>query len=93
MRSDLVRARWARAVGLDRIPGAEPGSEADDGLDHLCVAVPVDDADNLGQAETSVLDALDPPLNLRGRPPGAIRTRLAHLRRDAGAARALEPSS
>src|SRR5277367_4760927 len=62
-------------------PRAEPGNEADDGLDHLrVVAVPVDDADNLAQAETSVLDALDPPLTLRGRPPSAIRTRVAHLR-------------
>jgi hypothetical protein len=49
---------------------------------HLRVAaVPVPDADRLSEIETAVLDALDPPLNLRGRPPTLIRTRLAGLRR------------
>ena len=45
----------------------------------------VPDADRLGEIETAVLDALDPPLNLRGRPPTPIRTRLAGLRRSHGA--------
>ncbi len=45
-------------------------------------AVPVPDPDRLAEAETAVLDLLDPPLNLRGRPPTAIRARLAELRRD-----------
>jgi hypothetical protein len=44
-------------------------------------AVPVPDPDRLAEAETAVLDLLDPPLNLRGRPPTAIRARLAELRR------------
>jgi hypothetical protein len=49
---------------------------------HLGVnAVPVPDPDRLAEAETAVLDLLDPPLNLRGRPPTAIRARLAELRR------------
>ncbi len=53
---------------------------------HLRVAaVPVPDADRLVEIETAVLDALDPPLNLRGRPPTPIRTRLAGLRRSHGA--------
>jgi hypothetical protein len=50
---------------------------------HLGVnAVPVPDPDRLAETETAVLDLLDPPLNLRGRPPTAIRARLAELRRD-----------
>jgi hypothetical protein len=50
---------------------------------HLRVnAVPVPDPDRLAEAETTVLDLLDPPLNLQGRPPTAIRARLAELRRD-----------
>jgi hypothetical protein len=50
---------------------------------HLEVnAVPVPDPDRLAEAETAVLDLLDSPLNLRGRPPTAIRARLAELRRD-----------
>jgi hypothetical protein len=49
---------------------------------HLRVnAVPVPDADGLGETEATVLGILDPPLNLRGRPPSAIRARLASLRR------------
>jgi hypothetical protein len=37
---------------------------------HLGVnSVPVPDPDRLAEAETAVLDLLDPPLNLRGRPP------------------------
>jgi hypothetical protein len=43
--------------------------------------VPVPDPDRLAEAETAVLDLLDPPLNLRGRPPTPIRARLAELRR------------
>ena len=53
---------------------------------HLRVnAVPVPDADGLAETETAVLGALDPPLNLRGRPSSAIRARLAELRRGPGA--------
>ena len=49
---------------------------------HLGVnTVPVPDPDRLAEAETAVLDLLDPPLNLRGRPPTSIRARLAELRR------------
>lgn len=52
---------------------------------HLRVAaVPVPDADRLGELETAVLDALDPPLNLHGRPPTPIRTQLTGLRRSHG---------
>ena len=45
------------------------------------ITVPVPDASQLGRAEAAVLDTLDPPLNLRGRPPSPLRTRLAELRR------------
>ena len=57
---------------------------------HLRVnAVPVPDADHLGETEATVLGILDPPLNLRGRPPSAIRARLAGLRRATAADAAL----
>jgi hypothetical protein len=46
------------------------------------IAVAVPDADHLGDIETAVLGILDPPLNLRGRPPTPIRMRLTDLRRD-----------
>jgi hypothetical protein len=46
------------------------------------IAVAVPNADHLGDIETAVLGILDPPLNLRGRPPTPIRVRLADLRRD-----------
>ena len=50
---------------------------------HLRVlAVPVSDAGQLGTIETAVLDLLDPPLNLAGRPSSPIRQRLTTLRRD-----------
>lgn len=45
------------------------------------VVVAFPDADRLGETESAVLDELDPPLNLRGRPSTAIRMRLAELRR------------
>lgn len=52
---------------------------------HLRVAaVPVPDVDRLGEIETAVLDALNPPLNLRGRPPTPIRSRADGLRRGHG---------
>jgi hypothetical protein len=46
------------------------------------IAIPVSDADKLGGTESGVLDALDPPFNLQGRPPSLVRTRLTELRRD-----------
>lgn len=50
--------------------------------EHLrVIAIPVSDADELGQGEAAVLDRLDPPLNLQGRPPSPIRVRLTELRR------------
>jgi Family of unknown function (DUF6884)/GIY-YIG catalytic domain len=48
------------------------------------VAVPVPDADSLGRIETTVLDAVDPPLNLSGRPRSPIRAELGRLRRNNG---------
>jgi hypothetical protein len=62
-------------------------SEDDPGLSawidaHLrVIAVPVLDADQLGEIESGVLDALDPPLNLLGRQTTAVRQRLSELRR------------
>jgi hypothetical protein len=45
-------------------------------------AIAVTDANLLGQIEAAVLDNLDPPLNLTGRPAGPLRARLAELRRE-----------
>jgi hypothetical protein len=48
---------------------------------HLRVnAVPVADPDRLADTEEAVLDLLDPPLNLRGRPRTGIRAKLAERR-------------
>ena len=44
------------------------------------ITVPVPSADDLGQIETTVLDILDPPLNLQGRSPSPIRAALTSLR-------------
>lgn len=51
-------------------------------------AVPVADPDRLADTEAAVLNLLDPPLNLRGRPPTGIRAKLAELRHGPGADRA-----
>lgn len=49
---------------------------------HLEVAIHLfPDADALAELEDRLLDTLDPPLNLKGRPMTAVRTRLAELRR------------
>ena len=49
---------------------------------HLQVAiVAYDDRDSLGRIEAAVLDILDPPLNLEGRPSTSPRRRLTSLRR------------
>ena len=48
------------------------------------VPVPVDDRDSLGDLETAVLTALDPPLNLSKMPASPVRQRLTELRRLAG---------
>lgn len=51
-------------------------------FDHLViVTAPYPDADGLGHLESEILDRLDPPLNLRGRPMTPIRSRLSELRR------------
>ena len=50
--------------------------------DHLRVAiVALEDRDSLGCIQRAVLDTLDPPFNLNGRPPTDLRRRLAELRR------------
>lgn len=50
--------------------------------EHLRVAiVPYHDRDSLGRIESEVLDLLDPPLNLEGRPPTDSRTLLSSLRK------------
>jgi hypothetical protein len=49
---------------------------------HLQVAiVAYDDRDSLGRIEAVVLDILDPPLNLEGRPSTSSRRRLKGFRR------------
>lgn len=50
--------------------------------EHLrVIAVPHDDPDTLGRLESEVLEQLDPPLNLQGRPRTPLRARLTELRR------------
>lgn len=50
--------------------------------DHLrVVVVPYVDRDSLGSVEEIVLDELDPPFNLRGRPTNDLRMRLKDLRK------------
>ena len=62
--------------------------------EHLrVVSIPVDDADTLGDVETAVLGALDPPLNLSKMPPTDARARLTDLRRQYSAKRARRPPS
>ncbi len=67
---------------------AEGKSEIDENLltswmeMHLkVIAIPYEDADSLGRVEDEVLDALDPPLNIKGRPKTALRMRLSALRK------------
>ena len=48
------------------------------------IAVPVTDADTLGDVETEVLAELDPPLNLDKRPKSPVRSRLSELRKQYG---------
>jgi hypothetical protein len=49
--------------------------------DHLrVITVPYDDADTLGKTEGSVLELLDPPLNLQGMSPTPVREQLRTLR-------------
>ena len=48
---------------------------------HLRVAAAaVPDSDTLGAIEAAVLDSIDPPLSLRGRPPSPVRAKLTELR-------------
>ena len=50
--------------------------------EHLrVVTMPYGDGDALGRIERSVLDELDPPLNLQGMEPTPVRRRLKELRR------------
>ena len=50
--------------------------------DHLrIVIVPSEDRDSLESVEKAVLNTLDPPFNLDGRPPTDLRRRLTELRR------------
>lgn len=49
---------------------------------HLRVAIaPWEDRDSLERIEQAVLDELDPPFNLRGRPMTDRRQRITELRR------------
>lgn len=50
-------------------------------IDHLQIAAfGYDDVDALGELEQAVLEEIDPPLNLRHRPPSPVRNRLRALR-------------
>lgn len=48
------------------------------------IAVPVDDADTLGDVEIQVLLQLDPPLNLDKVAPNPLRSELSALRKKYG---------
>lgn len=48
------------------------------------ITAPVTERGQLGAVEAAVLDNLDPPLNLQGRSPSQLRTRLKELRRHGG---------
>lgn len=49
--------------------------------EHLrVIAIAVPDADRLGRIESAVLEALDPPLNLVGRPRTDVRIQLGRMR-------------
>jgi hypothetical protein len=61
--------------------------------EHLELAVnPFPNRDALGDLEDRVLATLDPPLNLDGMPPTALRTRLTELRRRLTAPKRVQPS-
>jgi hypothetical protein len=84
-RADFLTFRRTLGVAL-RMPLALEGPD-DARLsrwmqEHLRVVVaPVPDGDVLGRLEQQVLERLDPPLNLQGRPPTPLRTSLSSLRR------------
>jgi hypothetical protein len=48
------------------------------------IPVPVADADTLGEVETAVLTALNPPLNIDKVGKNPLRVRLSELRRQYG---------
>jgi hypothetical protein len=52
----------------------------------------VPDPDQFGRIETAVLDRLDPPLNLQGRPASPVRERITGLRRNRATGRDLPPA-
>jgi hypothetical protein len=81
-------------VGIDRPDGTANSRRSSEvlALAHSPIRPPVPDADQLGQTEAAVLDRLDPPLNLQGRLPSPVRTRLTELRRHRDSGAAAEPS-
>jgi hypothetical protein len=91
IRSSTIRLTLAAALigslGLRQIGPSRLDPESERALSgwiaaHLEVGVhPFPDADVLGALEDRVLARLDPPLNLDGRPPTPLRTKLSALRR------------
>lgn len=83
-RAEFSTFRRTLAAALRDVPGLDgenaPQLDAWIGRHLRVIAVAVDDADELGRLEDAVLAALDPPLNLRGRPTTALRARLRERR-------------
>ncbi len=67
--------RCGRSRLIHVAPSCSTGTER---LLHGVVDV---DVDVLGRLEQQVLERLDPPLHLRGRPPTPLRTSLSSFRR------------
>ena len=71
-----------RVAGPKRLAGAGEQALSDWIDEHLSLGVyPFRDRDRLADLEGRVLDLLDPPLNLEGRGPSAIRRALSAQRR------------
>jgi uncharacterized protein DUF6884/GIY-YIG catalytic domain-containing protein len=77
----LCRALDLRVTGPGTLAPESEQALTDWMLRHLSViAYPCADRNTLRKLEDDVLDALDPPLNLEGRPPTPLRAELSSLR-------------
>lgn len=81
-----LAAALATPLGLQAAAGGRLARESENALTswmhkHLAVAVhPYPHRDALADLERAVLDSLDPPMNLDGRPRTPLRARLSELR-------------
>lgn len=77
----LLKQIDLQLVGPKKLAPASEGKVTEWIRRHLAVvAVPYSDPDDLGRIEDAVLDWLDPPLNLNGRPGSPLRANLTTLR-------------